>query len=135
MIHEWPEGRSNPAGNQEASHLRSGARRRGRGERGGPRGQVYQCILETSWPLKKEFAASCTQKEGCHPRIRPVLIDFFFSFSFSFLLLFVFFFFFFFFFSRAHHPLFSLRYALYFGLSGLLGALHSLKYAARCELV
>ncbi|KOC70745.1 hypothetical protein WH47_06785 [Habropoda laboriosa] len=36
MIHEWPGGRSNPVGNQEASHLRSGVQRRAeRGGRGG----------------------------------------------------------------------------------------------------
>lgn len=63
MIHEWPGGRSNPAGNQEEAEEASSIGGTG-GQRGGPRGQVYQCILETSWPLKKAFLLR-TQKEAC----------------------------------------------------------------------
>lgn len=50
-----------------------------RGQRCGPRGQVYQCILETSWPLKKALHA----KGRMPSRFRPVLVGCFFFYYFS----------------------------------------------------
>lgn len=105
-----------------------------RGQRCGPRGQVYQCILETSWPLKKAFFAARKRKDAVEVSARSsrlLLFFYYFSSSSSSLTLF---------FSSEHHPL--LLYALCslvrFSLARSMArstALHSLKYAARCELV
>lgn len=53
MIHERPGGTSNPVGNQEHRRRRSES----------ARGQVYQCILETSWPLKNDPARRALGKK------------------------------------------------------------------------
>ena len=63
MIHEWPEGRSNPARNQEASHLRSRAALRS--ARTGLSMHIGNKLAV------KESVLRCTQKEGCRRGFGP----------------------------------------------------------------
>ena len=145
MIHEWPEGRSNPAGNQEASHLRSSVCTKGSSVAAtgaAPAAAATWRSARTGLSMHIgnklaviESVRSLHATKGRLPStIRPsVLLNFFFVFYSSF---FVFFFFISLFSSLVHHPRSPPVYALCYSLRwfGLSGSFDGAQHAALAEI-
>lgn len=151
MIHEWPEGRSNPAGNQEASHLRSSVCTKGSSVAAtgaAPAAAATWRSARTGLSMHIgnklaviESVRSLHATKGRLPStIRPsVLLNFFFVFYSSFFVFFLF--------LSSPRWFTTLALLLYTPSatrcagsgspvrSMVRSTLHWLKYAARCELV